>query len=57
MFREYFSRREIATAEITYVMVTHGSHQKIDMPVEFREALARDMPGKVVDFADITNNL
>jgi acyl-CoA thioester hydrolase len=50
-FREYSSRRQLALAEIVYVMVTPIEYRKQSIPDSFREALQAGAKGKRVDFS------
>jgi len=52
-FREYFSDRLLATAEIVYVMMTCPGYEKVSIPDFFREALQQGAPDQVVNFAGI----
>lgn len=53
-FHQYPSGKEVAKTEITYVMVTADSHQKMAVPEDFREKLLKGAPGRVVNFAGVT---
>jgi acyl-CoA thioester hydrolase len=52
-FREYFSQREIATAEITYVLVSPREHQKMPIPDFFRGELLAGAAGKMMNFSGV----
>ena len=49
VFSDHFSARPIATAEVTYVLVRAGDHQKLSLPADFRERLAEGAPGRRID--------
>ncbi len=42
---------DIASAEITYVMVSAGEHKKMEIPKDMRKKLAEGSPGKRIDHA------
>lgn len=48
-FTDHFSARRIASAEVTYVLVSAGDHQKLSLPADFRERLAAGAPGRRID--------
>ncbi len=50
-FSDKQSRREIAIAEIVYVMVTPVEHRKKAIPAFYREALQAGAKGKAVDYS------
>jgi acyl-CoA thioester hydrolase len=50
-FREYSSRRQLAVAEIVYVMVTPIEYRKQSIPDSFRKALQEGAKDKRVDFS------
>ncbi|MDP1539457.1 MAG: thioesterase family protein [Moraxellaceae bacterium] len=50
-FYRYATQTHIASAEITYVMVSAGDHKKMTIPQTMREQLAQGAPGVVVDHA------
>lgn len=55
-FKEYFSDREVATAEITYVAVSASEFTKILVPDFMREKLLLGAPGQVLNYAGIDLN-
>jgi acyl-CoA thioester hydrolase len=48
-FSDRDTTREIATAEVTYVLVSAGDHRKLTLPDDFRARLDRGAPGRVID--------
>lgn len=52
-FHEHHTKRDIALAEITYVMVSPRQHQKIPVPTFFRAALMTGAKGRVVSFSGL----
>jgi acyl-CoA thioester hydrolase len=52
-FREHFSQREIATAEITYVLVTPMEHAKLSIPDFLRVELLAGAAGKTMNFSGV----
>jgi acyl-CoA thioester hydrolase len=53
-FHQYPSGKEVARTEITYVMVTADTHQKMTVPDDFREKLLEGAPGQVINFAGVS---
>ena len=49
VFSDHLSARPIATAEVTYVLVSAGDHQKLSLPADFRERLAAGAPDRRID--------
>jgi len=52
-FQNHARQSPVALAEITYVMVSAGDHQKMTIPQTMREQLARGAPGVVVNHAGV----
>ena len=52
-FREFLTNRAIARSEIVYVMVSTDKYQKTPIPEKFRQALAHQAKGVVVDHAGV----
>lgn len=48
-FADRDTAREIASAEVTYVLVSAGDHQKLTLPDDFRARLDRGAPGQRID--------
>jgi len=44
---------DIASAEITYVMVSAGDHKKMEIPKDMRKKLAEGSPGTRIDHAGV----
>jgi acyl-CoA thioester hydrolase len=52
-FTEFYSHRPVAVSEITYVMVSHLKHEKLQIPADFRQKLAAGAMGKTVNLSGI----
>jgi len=52
-FFNHESKHQIATAQITYVLVSTKEHQKIKIPVELKTKLATGAPGVLVNHAGV----
>ena len=52
-FSNYESKHQIATAQITNVMVSAKEHQKIKIPAELKNKLETGAPGVVINHAGI----
>lgn len=50
-FYNHHSTAHVASAEITYVMVSAGDHQKMTIPEKMRQRLEQGAAGTVVDHA------
>jgi len=53
-FYNYESQKIIASATITYVMVSAREFKKIEIPMDFREPLEKGAAGKTIDHAGST---
>ena len=54
-FYNHHSSAHLASAEITYVMVSTGDHQKMTIPEKMRQQLTQGAKGIVVDHAGATS--
>lgn len=52
-FTDFATKRKIATAEITYVLVSAASYTKISIPDNMREKLTRGAPNVVINHAGV----
>lgn len=50
-FHNYKSQKHIASAEITYVMVSATEYKKVPLTDEMREKLEKGAPGVIIDHA------
>lgn len=50
---EFYSGRQVADTEVTYVMVDAASHQKRAVPADLREIFLQGAPGRLVNLAGI----
>ncbi|MDP1540519.1 MAG: thioesterase family protein [Moraxellaceae bacterium] len=52
-FHKHATQAHVASAEITYVMVSAGNHKKMTIPQTMREQLEHGAPGVVVNHAGV----